>query len=363
LERQGIRRRLKDAQEWRFVEQPGGPPGVVMAAKQEKGAAIEDAKFDGECFLFQINKMSTGTRGRPEILPLIDWLDRYDQLFFDGAEHVAALRYFFWDLQVEGGSEGSEDLNKNLQYQANKIAGSRPGGVYAHNPDTVLKAVNPDLKTPELQVMLRALRVFIAGGQRIPEHWIAEGGYTNRATAKEMGQPTFRMLTRKQRFVQRMMTRMVQYQLDVLVALGHLPAEVPVYDEEGEQATDSEGEAVTMPTRDAFEIVLPDINVQDTTSAAQAFSYVADAVSRLVVTNVLPMRPAVELLAAVAQVLGVELDIDKIVDANAEDEAQRKALGDLIANFDKERDRSKDQNGAGGAGEGVDEDETEAETA
>ncbi|MCK5558034.1 MAG: hypothetical protein KAJ01_06630 [Candidatus Hydrogenedentes bacterium] len=328
----GIDRRLVEGQEWLFVEDDKGK------AELKKGDSIEGIEYDGECFLFQVNKISTGVRGRPDLLPLIDWLDRYDQLFFDGAEHAALLNTFVWDLEVEDGSELAPELEQNLRFQASKIQNAAPNSVYAHNQKTKLLAVNPKLQSGDLGEMVRALRVFISGGERIPEHWIAEGGYTNRATAKEMGQPTFRMLTRRQAFVKRMLTEICQYQVEILVSLGQLQPEYPLVDDQGEALTGDDGKPMTVKARDAFEIIMPDINVEDTVAASQALMNVANAAFRLNTAGLLPAKVAVELVAAVANAFGVEIDVDKVMEEIEGDMGANKALADLLSQVDKDTD-------------------------
>lgn len=323
--------RLREGREWRWAEAEGRPGVARITAGDE---TIKDLAFDGECFLHQVNRLSTGVRGRPDILPLIDWLDRLDTLFFDSAEHVAALNAFVWDLEVKGGSETAREPEKNLTRQAQKITAMRPNSVYAHNENVVLEAKNPDLKTGDIQQIVRALRVFIAGGMRVPEHWLAEGGYTNRATAAEMGEPTYRMLTRRQSFVSEMLEDFCRYQIDVKVALGQLPAEVAL------PGKDDQPSAGKKPARDAFKIKLPDISVKDTASAANAFGVMADAVLKLVIANKLPLQQGLELLAAVAALVGVTLDPDAIAEKLAEEgveNATSTALADLIAKIDRDR--------------------------
>jgi hypothetical protein len=344
-------RRLKEGAEWNLVEQPAPADekprrkgNRTRPAELKKLADAEELTFDGECFLFQINKMSTGVRGRPDMLPLIDWLDRFDQLFFDGAEHVGLLNSVVWDLEVEGGRALSDDLETNLRYQANIVRGMPPGSVYAHNEKTTLEAKVPDLKTPQLETLLRQLRVFIAGGARIPEHWLAEGGYTNRATAAEMGEPTFRMLIRRQEFVRQMLLTICQYQVDVMVALGLLPEEVPTTAETGE-------ESQTIPAREAFDVVMSEIDVADTTALAGALMQTATAVFRLYASKMLPLKPAIELVAAIAGAMGVEIDVDAVLKAMELEDQGTSALADLLKQAQDEDERAAAEKAAAGTGQ------------
>jgi hypothetical protein len=330
--RKGIDRRLKEGKEWRLTElkTKDGERILGTGRMTEAKDPLENVAFDGECFLFQVNKLSTGIRGRSDLLPQIDWLDRFDQLFFDAAEHVQILNTFVWDLTVEGGSEGATETEKNLTYQAKKVRGAKPNSAFAHNEKITLEAKNPDLKTADIETMVRALRIFISGGMRIPEHWLAEGRQSSRATAREMGEPAHRMLSRRQAFVQRMFTRMCQYQIDVLVALGLLPKEVPQIDDDGEAT----GE--TIPSREAFNVKMSEINISNTAVASKALLDVAQGIFQLNVAGQMPARPALELIASVAELLGVELDVQAALDTLEGSDQEKDALANLLKGLDQE---------------------------
>ena len=314
-----LSRRLTNAKKWGWVddEEKG-------TTKLKEAHEIDDEAFNGQAFYFQINKFSSGLRGRPDGLQAFDWLDRFDQVFFDGSEHAQLLNQIVWDATIEGGSSTDDDPDRNLQAQANKIASIPPGGVYTHNEKVILKAVTPDLKTADLAVLIRSLRVFITGAYRIPEHWVAEGGSVTRTTAKEMGQPTFRMLKRRQDFVRNMFEKMIQFAIDVAVELGHLPEEVPVTDDDGVTQDES------VPARQAFEIKMPDINVEDTTMISSALSSVAQAIVPLVSMKVLPVKPAIEIIASIVSNLGVEIDIEEAMDAAAGADLDQANVSEIV---------------------------------
>lgn len=291
--------------EW-LVDEDGNRRLRMVEA--EVDGVAKDFQAAGECLFTQVNKISTGVRGRPDLLPLIDWLDRFDQVFFDGAEHAAMLNMFVWDLKIEGGSETAPEPERNLLIQGKKLAAMKPASAYVHNESAELTPKNPSLQTQDLETLVRQLRVLLASGARMPEHWLGEGGYTNRATAAEMGQPTFRMLTRRQSVIRSLLTKLCQYAIDVAVALGQLPEMVDVLDEEGE----AKGDQVR--ARDAFTVEMQDINVKDTGLAARTLASVAQAVLPLIASGFLPKRPGMELIAAAAQTLGVEIEVEKALE-------------------------------------------------
>ncbi len=295
--------------EWIVCENDAGKLRIEAVNEDERSLF----KPTGECFLFQVNKISTGVRGRPDILRMIDWMDRFDQLFFDGAEHVALLNAFAWDLEIKGGSEKSENSDMNLKMQAEKVSKLRAGSVYSHNENVVLEPKNPDLKTMDIETIIRQLRILIAGGARIPEHWLGEGSRANRATAEVMGEPTFRMLTRRQAYVRGILRKLCQYQIDVAVELGILPPEVDKYDDTGKLIG-------KIATRQSFYVDMPDINIEDTDIGAGAFAKVAQSVVTVTAMGLLTKRDAVSLLSATAKLIGVNIDVEETLNGISEEE-------------------------------------------
>jgi hypothetical protein len=320
--------------EYRVCEAEGSNTLRMEAVNPDEKRSMQPS---GECFLFQVNKISTGVRGRPDILRMIDWLDRFDQVFFDGAEHVAILNAFAWDLEIKGGTADNQNKELNLTHQAKVVSKLRSGSVYSHNENAILEPKNPDLKTQDIDTLIRDLRVLISGGARIPEHWLGEGSRANRATAEVMGEPTFRMLTRRQAFVRNMLRKMCQYQIDVAVALGVLPEAVKIKDENGNDTSQ------TKPTRQAFSVDMPDINVEDTSIAARSFASVAQAVAPLVTMNLLTKYDAMVLIAAVAKLVGVNIDVEKALEElQGEAGATGKTLQDIKDLIDSLKDNGND---------------------
>ena len=270
---------------------------VVEGGQVTKGDVFDEAAFDGACFYFAVNRIRRGNRGRPYLLPLVDWIDRDDQLFFDVLEWAAILRAFVWDLLIEGGDAAT------VANEVRRLRATKPGGVYGHNDKITLEAKNPNLHAADFEHLIRQLRIKIAGGAGYPEHWLAEGGYTNRATAQEMGAPTFTMLGRRSGYVRRMLLTLVRFAVDMAVAFGTLVAEVA---ELGEDGTPT-GE--TIAARDVVDVVMPEISERDMETAAGAFGQVAGAAVMANAQGLLSDRGAIEILAAVAAMLGVTVDV------------------------------------------------------
>jgi GNAT superfamily N-acetyltransferase len=71
--------------------------------------------------------------------------------------------------------------------------------VRVHNEQETWEAKTPTLGAADTEANARLFRNHILGGGTVPEHWFGGGGDVNRAVGAEMGEPTFKVLTQKQR--------------------------------------------------------------------------------------------------------------------------------------------------------------------
>ena len=172
----------------------------------------------GDVFLFQVNKVSNASRGVSELFTLADWLDAYDQFVFQALERANFLTTFIWDISIEGATD-EECRLKALQLQQNP---PKPGSFRVHNERTKWEAVSPDLSGVDLEQYTKVIRAIIQAGSGVPEHWLGTGEYITKATAQAMGEPTFRRLQAKQRYVKSMFEFMFRFVLDQAIIAGTL---------------------------------------------------------------------------------------------------------------------------------------------
>ena len=287
------------------------------------GEEINGIPYDGQCFFFRVNTTSLGMRGRPDLLALIDWLDRLDQLFYDFLEHAALLKDFVWNQTVE--TSGDKTLK---DFQDDFIAAqSQSGKVFTHTQNVTLEPLNPDLKAADFDAMIQPLMERLAGGARLPVHFLGSGGDANLATATAMSSPTHKGFATRQGIVKRMLIEMLQFAIDSAVAAGELDAMVVVKDEKDTKQGDVDAmldgmieqddtveantaEAELIPARDAFTVEMPAISEKDTAAAATVFVSVATAVTTLRQMELMDDKIAVTFLAKVAEMLDVDLGID-----------------------------------------------------
>lgn len=205
----------------------------------------------GDCFFFAINKVSNADRGRSDLLCLADWIDGYEQFLFNRIDRSALISSFVWDVTLEGMNE--DEIAQWLK----KNPAPKPGSVRAHNEKVRWEAVSPDLKAHDAKEEARLLRTFILAGAGFPEHWFADGSQVNRATAKEMGVPTLKRLSARQRYFQYMIEYIFRFVIDQAVIHGRISPE----------------------TDTRFVVVLPEISQRDTSDAAASLERISNALA------------------------------------------------------------------------------------
>lgn len=271
-----------------------GPEDVFT----ERTRAIRESFSDGEAFFFRINDLSSGSRGRSDLLNQADWLDAYDQFLFGEAERAGALRAFIWDVTLKGATPDQ------VKARAKEIHAPKPGSVRVHNDAEEWQAEAPDLKAADTSEAARLFRNHVLGGATLPEHWFGGGGDVNRATAGEMGEPTFKVLSMRQRFVKHMLESIGRYVLLKSAA--------------------SQTQPDWADPKWKVEAVLPEITSTDTTKYAMALQQVVVAVALAIDKGLLTEATALRMINAIAERLGIEFDAEAEL-ATARKERERRA--------------------------------------
>jgi len=157
-----------------------------------RAKALREAMTDGECFLLQINCMSSELLGTSELFNVGDHLDAYEQMMADSGEKFAQFNAFYYDITVEGADA------KQLQQERELYTPPRTGGAFIHNEKVKSEPVSPDLKATDAEAGARSQRRHILGAKCIPNHWYADPDGSNRATADAMDRPTLKKFERRQ---------------------------------------------------------------------------------------------------------------------------------------------------------------------
>jgi hypothetical protein len=199
-----------------------------------------------------INKVSNAKRGKSDLATLIPWLRRYRDWLTDRVRINKYKSAFLWTIKLTGADRKTID-RKRMEYSYPPD----PGSIIVHNESEEWNAVQPQINADDVEADGRAIKMMVAMGAGLPEHYLSEGGNVNYATAAEMGLPTLRKFMRRQdEFV--LMLRLI---LDRVVA-----------------------EAVNVgrlsPTSDlTYQIHVPELAPDDNATLASATQSIANALS------------------------------------------------------------------------------------
>jgi len=185
-------------------------------------------KLIGDCFLFQINKVSNATRGLSEIFRLADWIYGLDELLFTSMERIYYLMNFIWDIAVKDVS--SEEEIERVSDRVGKES-MVPGSVHIHSDREEWQAIAPDLKTEQISTHIELIRNFILGGAGIPEHWYGGGEGVTYATSKEMNAPVIRRLRRKQKYDKKIFEKLLDFVIQKAIDYKRLQKGIDYQDE------------------------------------------------------------------------------------------------------------------------------------
>ena len=284
---------------------------------QRTAAIRAHESVDGECFYFNVNSLSNGSRGRSDLLAQVDWLDAYDQFLFGEIDRVAFLRAFIWDVEMVGATP--DEVKK----RAREITAPSPGSTRVHNDAEKWTAVSPNIDASDSGEQARLLRNHILGGSTLPEHWYGGGGDVNRAVGAEMGDPTYKMFTMRQTFLKYMLTKIITYQIRQRVLASNGP-EPDMHDEKYQ-----------------FSVQFSDMVTKDVTKYASALQAVTVSVTVLIRDGLISRSRGLQIIEKISSRIGVEFDADTELDAAMADvkatEAEQ-ARKDTYTETDEEDD-------------------------
>ena len=255
---------------------------------------------DGEVLLFQLNKFPNGSRGRSDLLGQMDWLDAYDDFLFSELDRIDYLRRFVWDVTMTGADDAA------VKKYEKEFVPPGPNSVFVHNDQVKLEPKTPGLQAADTSQSARLLRNHVLGGATVPEHWFGGGGDVNRASASEMGEPTFKMYSMRQGFLKRMLEEIGRY---VLWCTARTRGEKPDWATDEWQVT----------------AVFPELLNRDITKFASAMQAVTAAVIQMIEAGLLTEETSLKIIADVAQRFGQDFDAKTELAAARKEAAQRKA--------------------------------------
>src|SRR5579884_1693182 len=187
------------------------PIGQVMSATSGDPAPFDPNKpqdTEGDWFKageevmhFAINKVSNAKRGKSDLATLLPWLRRYKDWLTDRVRINKYKGAFLYDVRLQGADKKTID-RKRMEYNYPP----EPGSVIIHNEAETWTAVQPQINANDAYQDGRAIKLMVAVGASLPEHYLSDGTSSTRATAAEMGLPTLLRFQRRQKTMRNMLT-------------------------------------------------------------------------------------------------------------------------------------------------------------
>lgn len=253
---------------------------------------------DGECFFYQVNVLSAGRRGRSDLLAVADWADGYDMYLFNELERAQDTRSFVWDVTLKGAQK------TEVEARAKEIRSPGPRSTRVHNENETWQAIAPSLNGADSEAVARLFRNHALGGGTLPEHWFGGGGDVNRAVGAEMGEPTFKVMSMRQRLWKHILEDVGCYVLRCYLGARTSP---PKWNDPLLKCT----------------AVFPELTARDTTKWAAAMQQVVASVMLAIEGGLMTEGTGVALIQSVAGRLGVEYDAAKELAAAKKEKAER----------------------------------------
>jgi hypothetical protein len=183
-----------------IMSETGGDPPSRFDPTQPVDTQGQWFTAGSEVLHFAINKVSNAKRGKSDLATLLPWLRRYKDWLTDRVRINKYKAAFLWDVKLSGADKKTID-RKKMEY----AYPPEPGSVIIHNEAEQWSAVEPNINANDASEDGRAIKLMVAVGATLPEHYLADGDNGNRATASEMSLPTLLKFKRRQRIIKYML--------------------------------------------------------------------------------------------------------------------------------------------------------------
>jgi hypothetical protein len=171
---------------------------------------------------FAVNRPIGSTRGESDLTPIVPWAKRYSEWLKDRVRfNRRRTRQGLLDVEI-----ADDGL---IEAKREQLATSNPleHGIYVHGKGERVILHSLSIGAGDVKDDGRVLRLAVATGANIGLHYLGEGGDTNYATAKEMGEPTSRFYTNRQTAIRGFLVDLVTvaYKRKVALEYTEMPAD------------------------------------------------------------------------------------------------------------------------------------------
>lgn len=207
------------------IRRPGEQDLELQIVRQDEITRLREGEV---MFWPDWRALPSDRRGWPFLSPILDWLESYDSVLWNLVDRTALLRYFVWDVTIDGGQAEVDD------FVAKRGTSPPPSGsVEVHNDSVKWSPQTAQVGAAEDRVTSQALLTNVAAGSGLAKTWLAEPEDANRATSLTMAEPVRRRVGGVQNTWLAHQINLVRFAVDQAVRAGRLAAEVPASDGEG----------------------------------------------------------------------------------------------------------------------------------
>lgn len=277
--------------ELRYHRRPIGP-SATLPGDPAPVLPKDDAAFNGEWFStddvahFCINKVSNAKRGHSDLATLLPWLRRYKDWLTDRVRINKYKGAFLWDVTLKGADDKTV-RRKSMDYSYPP----EPGTVIFHNDAEQWTAVQPQINANDAYQDGRAIKMMVAVGSGLPEHYLSDGSEGNQATATQMALPTLLKFQRRQKS----MDVILHCILDRVIAEAKKAGTLPVG------------------ASDKYDIIFPELDAADNQLVGTGLSYLMQAMTAAKGQGWISDETAMTLMYKFANVeINVQEEMDRI---------------------------------------------------
>ena len=273
-------------------------------------------RMTGECFYIAINKPPNSPRGRSDLIHLFDFLNAFEEGLFDELDRLKGIKSFIWDVTVNGADQPQCD-----EY-ARQWKTPKSNSIRVHNEQVTWKAVAPTLNQHDNKALFDLMKTYVSACMNRPDSWLGSGGKAYQKEADLMGEPTFKDLGSRQRFVKYVVENILRFVLDQAILAGTLKED---------------------PKKPFVPVVnFPEMTVKDTHKIVTALVSLVQALALASQNNWISDEKAAEVFASVCGQVGIEIDaaeeikkIGKTEDGGRDYDRRQRLIDDIVARIER----------------------------
>lgn len=145
---------------------------------------------------YAINRPIGATRGEGDLVPVLAWLKRYTAWVKDRIRlNRVRVESGLWDVTLD------DDTLVKAKKEQYKESPPEHGSVMVHGKGETWKGLDLHIDSADAKDDGKVIRLAVAAGSGNPLHFFGEGESATKATAAEMGGPTFRHFRQRQIYV------------------------------------------------------------------------------------------------------------------------------------------------------------------